>query len=126
MRSKSTVTIDMSKPRESLEKISSIKEDASKERENRNMFIQYKGLRLDQTTKNFFRDAENLNEEGLIVKLGAFSPMISDNNLAVKVDTANLKGKSLTHNQVIGSQKRDDILTYQKKLREFTDQQTLS
>jgi hypothetical protein len=39
MRSKSTVTIDMSKPRESLEKvismitkISSIKEDASKER----------------------------------------------------------------------------------------------
>lgn len=60
-------------------KISSIKEDASKERENRNMFIQYKGLRLDQTTKNFFRDAENLDEEGLIVKLGAFSPMISDN-----------------------------------------------
>jgi hypothetical protein len=43
------------------------------------MFIEYKGLRLDQTTKNFFKDAEALDEEGLIVRLGAFSPIISDN-----------------------------------------------
>jgi hypothetical protein len=35
--------------------ISAMKEEASKERENRNMFIEFGGLRLDQTTKNFFR-----------------------------------------------------------------------
>jgi hypothetical protein len=41
--------------------IGAIKEDASKERENRSIYVEYKGVRLDQTTKNFFKDAENLN-----------------------------------------------------------------
>jgi len=31
-----------------------------------------------QTTKNFFKDAENLDEEGLVLKLGAFEHMIGN------------------------------------------------
>lgn len=42
------------------------------------MFIEFQGLKLDQTTKNFFKDSEQLDEQGLVVKLGAFSPMIAD------------------------------------------------
>lgn len=42
------------------------------------MFVEYCGVRLDQTTKNFFKDAEGLNEEGLVIKLKAFEPMIAD------------------------------------------------
>jgi hypothetical protein len=36
------------------------------------MFIEFDGMKLDQTTKNFFKDTENIDDEGLIVKLGAF------------------------------------------------------
>jgi hypothetical protein len=55
-----------------------LKEDASKERENRNVFLEFKGLRLDQTTKHFFKHTEELDEDGLIIKLGAFNNLIGD------------------------------------------------
>jgi hypothetical protein len=42
------------------------------------MYVEFNGVRLDQTTKNFFKDAENLNDEGLIVRLGAFDNIIAD------------------------------------------------
>ena len=61
-----------------MTQIGTIKEEASKERENRNMYVEYSGVRLDQTTKNFFKESENLNTEGLIIKLGAFEDIIAD------------------------------------------------
>jgi hypothetical protein len=61
-----------------ITQISLMKEEASREREVRNMFVECGGLRLDQTTKNFFREAEQLDQKGLVVRLGAFSPLISD------------------------------------------------
>ena len=62
------------------------KEDMSKQRENRNLYIEFEGVKLDQTTKNFYKDADSLNEEGLIVKLAAFQPLISDKSVVIKVD----------------------------------------
>ena len=58
----------------------------SKQRENRNLYIEFEGVKLDQTTKNFYKDADSLNEEGLIVKLAAFQPLISDKSVVIKVD----------------------------------------
>ena len=42
------------------------------------MFVEYGGIRLDQTTKNFFKETEDLHDEGLIVRLGAFENIIDD------------------------------------------------
>lgn len=42
-------------------------------------------------------------------------------SLTLKMDTAGLKGKSLGMHEIEGSNKRKDILNYQQKLREFTD-----
>lgn len=49
-----------------------------KERENRSMYIEFQGVKLDQTTKNFFKEAENINVDGFVVRLGAFDHMLAD------------------------------------------------
>ena len=42
------------------------------------MYVKVSGVRMDQTIKNFFKDTESLDSEGLVMKLGAFDHFISN------------------------------------------------
>lgn len=55
------------------------KDELTKERENieRDKFVECSRTRLYQTTKHFYRELEDTNTEGLVVKLAAFDSLIN-------------------------------------------------
>ena len=59
-----------------LTEISSIKDEFLKDREKRNLFLSYSGLRLEQVTRDYFEKIEEINPNSYIEKMAAFeSPL---------------------------------------------------
>ncbi len=55
------------------------KEEMMRERENyeRDKYIESRGLKLYQTTRNFYKEMEDTDVDGLVVKLAAFDSIIT-------------------------------------------------
>jgi hypothetical protein len=68
--------------------MSYFKDELMRERENveREKFVECSRVKLYQTTKHFYKELEETNTEGLVVKLAAFDSLINSISLLMLED----------------------------------------